>query len=187
MTKFCNGCGKTKNISDFYQTKDKPTPRCKSCFKEYYNKNKVDRLEYAKLYATGNREKLSVYRKQYRQSHKDQQRRYYREYKKNRYHKDLDFKIRCLLRSRVVNSLRFGRNGSAMKDLGCSLQTLRHHLESKFQPGMSWNNHGEWHIDHVKPLASFDLSDRGDFLKAVHYTNLQPLWAKDNLIKKDNI
>jgi hypothetical protein len=60
---------------------------------------------------------------------------------------------------------------------------LRARLEVKFQQGMSWDNYGQWHIDHIKPLAKFDLTDRTQFLAACHYTNLQPLWAEDNLSK----
>ena len=66
---------------------------------------------------------------------------------------------------------------------------LRDYLESKFQPGMTWDNWttNGWHIDHIKPLASFDLTDREQFLRACHYTNLQPLWAIDNLKKGSKV
>lgn len=59
------------------------------------------------------------------------------------------------------------------------------HLERQFTPGMSWTNYGDWHIDHIKPLASFDLTDRVQLLVACHFTNLQPLWAEENLKKGD--
>jgi hypothetical protein len=95
-----------------------------------------------------------------------------------------------LLRNRIRNALKGNyKSGSAIKDLGCSIEYLKNYLESKFQEGMSWENwaHDGWHIDHIKPLASFDLSDRIQFLQACNYTNLQPLWAKDNIAKSDKI
>jgi hypothetical protein len=104
---------------------------------------------------------------------------------KNRYIKD---RISNNLRSRVSKIVSgVVKQGSAIKDLGCTVDELKIYLESQFQPGMSWNNYGQdtWHIDHIKPLASFDLSNSDELKKAVHYTNLQPLWAKDNL-KKSN-
>ena len=97
---------------------------------------------------------------------------------------DQNFRLKGILRSRVTNALRgIGvKGGSAVKDLGCTVDELVLYLESKFTEGMTWENHKKtgWHIDHIIPLASFDLTDREQFLKACHYTNLQPLWAKDN-------
>jgi hypothetical protein len=67
--------------------------------------------------------------------------------------------------------------------LGASYAAAKAHIESKFKEGMNWVNHGAWHIDHIVPIAMFDLNDRGQLLAASHYTNLQPLWARDNLRK----
>lgn len=95
-------------------------------------------------------------------------------------------KIKHRLRSRLWQSLNGGyKSGSAVRDLGCSIEELKSHLESKFHEGMSWDNYGKdgWHIDHIKPLASYDLSDPEEFKRACHYSNLQPLWAEDNLRK----
>jgi len=92
------------------------------------------------------------------------------------------------LRSRLYKALQGNfKNGSAVTDLGCSIDELKMHLESKFQYGMNWDNWSfeGWHIDHIVPLASFDLTDRKQLLLACHYTNLQPLWAIDNLSKGD--
>ena len=71
--------------------------------------------------------------------------------------------------------------------LGCSAEQLRTHLEEKFTDGMSWDNYGYrgWHIDHIRPCASFDLTDPQQQLECFHYTNLQPLWAEDNFKKGD--
>jgi len=95
-------------------------------------------------------------------------------------------KLSDRLRQRLGRAIeRHSRRGSAVRDLGCTMDEFKTYLESKFQPGMTWDNYGYygWHIDHIKPLSSFDLTDKKQLLEACHYTNLQPLWAKDNLSK----
>ncbi len=88
------------------------------------------------------------------------------------------------LRSRCRTILKGkGTSASSMKLLGCDKNTLRQHLESRFQLGMTWENYGEWHIDHIKPISKFDLIQPLAQKQCFHYTNLQPLWAKDNLSK----
>ena len=74
------------------------------------------------------------------------------------------------------------KSGSAVRDLGCTIDEFKVYIEKHFDKGMSWSNWSTkgWHIDHKKPISSFDLTDRDQIIKAVHYTNLQPLWAKDN-------
>lgn len=67
--------------------------------------------------------------------------------------------------------------------VGCSIGQLKKYLEDRFSPGMSWENYGEWHVDHVKPCASFDFVDPEQQKKCFHFSNLQPLWASDNLRK----
>lgn len=99
---------------------------------------------------------------------------------------DIVYRLSYLLRTRLNKAIKGNyRTGSAVRDLGCSVSELKLHIESKFQEGMNWSNHGKWHIDHIKPLAAFNLADRKQLLEACHYTNLQPLWAKDNLIKSN--
>ena len=135
--------------------------------KAWYEANRQTSAEYKKQWAFKNREKLN--RKQ-------------RDKRKN----DIQFKIRCSLRKRLSAALANNRKlCSAVKDLGCTIDELKTYLESKFQSGMTWDNYGlyGWHIDHIKPFASFDLTDRKQVLEACHYTNLQPLWATDNLSK----
>ena len=94
-------------------------------------------------------------------------------------------KISSLLRSRLYKALKGNyKTGSAVRDLGCTIPELKIHLGNQFQEGMTWDLLGkEIHIDHIKPLCKFDLTDREQFLQACHYTNLQPLWAHDNLTK----
>jgi len=106
-------------------------------------------------------------------------------------------RIRQVLYSRIclaMSELRKRRNnsslkkaGSAVKDLGCTLEFLEKHIEGKFQEGMSWDNYGEWEIDHIYPLSKLDLTNPEEFSRACHYTNLQPLWWQDNLKKKNHI
>jgi len=94
------------------------------------------------------------------------------------------------LRVRLRHAIKAkSKMGSAVSDLGCSIEDFMAYMEAKFKDGMTWENHGlyGWHIDHITPLISFDLTDREQFLQACHYTNLQPLWAKDNLSKSNKI
>ena len=111
---------------------------------------------------------------------------------------DINLRIKCNLRNRINKVIRrkvlngekdIARGGSAVRDLGCSIKFLKQYLESKFLPGMTWDNYSMngWVIDHKICLASFDLTNREQFLKACHYTNLQPLWADVNIIKKDRV
>lgn len=118
---------------------------------------------------------------------KNYQKVYYQRYKKQIHERrkqnmTLNTRISSNVRSRLYQCL---KRKSSFKLLGCSLEELKKHLESQFTEGMSWDNYGRdgWHIDHIKPLASFDLTKNDDISKACHYTNLQPLWAEDNLRK----
>lgn len=107
---------------------------------------------------------------------------------KKRRHNDVNYRLSTYLRSRVYHATKLGfKNGSAVADLGCSIEEFKQYIERQFQPRMSWDNYGEWHLDHIIPLSSFDLTNREQFLKACHYTNYQPLWAKDNLSKSDSL
>ena len=91
----------------------------------------------------------------------------------------------------IVNRLKSRMHREAGKQLcadtsqstGISVAGLRHHIESQFQEGMSWENYGKWHVDHIKPISLFNLLDPTEREAANHFTNLQPLWAEDNLKK----
>jgi len=109
--------------------------------------------------------------------------------------KDPAVKLRYLLRRRMSTALRQAMlaktesSANVVNYIGCSVAELRTHLESQFKPGMTWANHSVhgWHIDHIIPIVSYDLTDEEELKKAWHYTNLQPLWAKDNLRKHTSI
>jgi len=111
-----------------------------------------------------------------------------REERRRRYSSDIGFKLSIVLRTRLSAAVKNNqKTGSAVRDLGCSIKEFKSYLESRWQPGMTWENwsHKGWHIDHIAPISSFDLTDKESLLKACHYTNLQPLWAMDNFIKSD--
>ena len=100
--------------------------------------------------------------------------------------KDANVKTAAMIRSRLYDALKNNyRSGFEIENLGCTIEFLKKHLESKFQQGMTWDNQGAWHVDHIVPLSSFNLSDFKELKKACHYTNLQPLWARDNQKKKN--
>lgn len=111
---------------------------------------------------------------------------YHRKYHEDRSENDVAFRITGTLRSRVRAAI-INQGGKksikTMQLVGCSVPQLRKHLESQFTDGMTWDNHGEWHIDHIKPCAAFDLSNEDEQLQCFHYSNVQPLWADDNLKK----
>ena len=105
---------------------------------------------------------------------------------KNRHKTDINYILRERIRGRISDAVkRLNNSESTAKRIGCTLEFLKNYFQSKFQPGMNWENYGfyGWHIDHIKPLSSFDLSDPQQQKEAFHYTNLQPLWAKDNFSK----
>ena len=176
--KHCTACKELKPLSDYYndnRRSDGKRSKCKSCHIKMTNKWQKD-----------NWDKLKVYHKKRNQENKEYIRSVQREYEKNQRANNIEWRIKKNLRCRLYYALKSNqKKGSAISDLGCSVEFLKDYLSLKFENGMSWDNYGEWHIDHIKPLSIFDLTDKKQFKKACHYTNLQPLWAEDN-IKKSN-
>ena len=172
---------------------DKIKARNKTYYKANIDKKKayraanIDKAKaYHEAYYEANPDKTKAQHKAYRAANIDK----IKAYNNTRTKTNIQYKLSKALRSRLYHALQGNqKTGSAVRDLGCSIDELKMHLESKFQSGMSWDNWSfdGWHIDHIKPLASFDLSDRAQLLLACHYTNLQPLWAIDNLSKGDSI
>lgn len=170
----CHSCKLEKPLESFKKEKKNSSGRgfeCKLCV----NKKAKEKLH--KLYPN---------RKYYKTGNPRSNKDYIRE----RYKSDPIFKLSRLMRGRLNMALRINQKaGSAIRDLGCSIEELKSYLESKFEPGMSWDNHGKkgWHIDHIIPLSSFNLGNREELLRACHYTNLQPMWANANIAKRDKI
>lgn len=110
--------------------------------------------------------------------------------RKIKYQTNLLYRLQHNLRSRLTQAVKnHQKSGSALGDLGCTVEEFKLYIEKQFQVGMTWENWGlrGWHIDHKIPVSKFDLSNPIELKVAVHFTNLQPLWAKDNLRKGDSI
>jgi len=206
--KKCSKCQLTKTINNFGKDISKKgglNIYCKSCIKEKtteWAKNNPEKVKIAKRkynktdagrvsknkWKNNNPDKVKASKRRTDKTYREKNRATIRErdkrYQNKRFKTDIDYKLRSNLRSRLCQAIRNNqKSGSAVKDLGCSIKYLKQHLEAHFKKGMTWKNYGEWHIDHIKPLAAFDLTDRKQFLEACHYTNLQPLWAEENLKK----
>ena len=141
-----------------------------SKYKEKMEKSKIrDRERYAV------RSKSDAYRK------------YQREHHKERAKTDINYRIAHNIRGRLSAALsRYSKKKKAshVKDLGCTFSFLVKYIETRFVDGMSWDNYGDsWSIDHVKPMASFNLAKKSEQKKACHYTNLQPMFSLENIAK----
>lgn len=108
---------------------------------------------------------------------------------KERYQNDPQYRLTRDLRKVAYNCVKSSKQ-PPKNFLGCSREFFRAYIQFKFQDGMTWENYGKhpgWQLDHIKPLCSFDLTDPQQASIAFHYTNIQPLWAKDNLVKGTKI
>ena len=182
----------------------------KERIKQYYLDNKEKINEQSKQYRLDNKEKINEQSKQYYLDNKERSKEYYldNKEKKNeqskqyyldnkekinlytfkRYHSDPLYKFKQNYRCRTRKAFKvksWRKNGSTEKLLGCDYKTAMNHIEKQFEPWMTWDNHGEWHIDHITPLASANTIE--EMTPLFHYTNLQPLLAEDNIRKGDKI
>ena len=207
-TKICSKCHKRKKLFEFYEEnriKDGFRSWCKNCVKEYtkkyqqthkkqiknyYQKNKEKLLKYNKEYRLNNKEKLKENKKIYSRENREKITKSHRIWERKERKNNIQFKILKNLRRRINRSLKGNpKLSTTMKLVGCSLKKLKQYLEAQFKPDMNWENYGYygWHIDHIKPCASFDLNKISEQRKCFYYTNLQPLWAEENLRKNDKI
>ncbi len=111
-----------------------------------------------------------------------------RAYMRSRRETDPAFKLLCTLRSRLRLALKAKGASKACRTIelcGCTLRELRVHTEARFTGGMTWENHGKWHVDHIRPCATFDLLDEAQQRECFHFSNLQPMWALDNFRKSN--
>ena len=186
MTKLCSKCEKEKDGSEFYlRNKEKGSLRswCIECIRSLSATPEARaklKIRNAASHATPDvkaNAKIRYATPEFKI--------YVKTYEKNRLLTDPEFKLRKLLRSRVRRAIKGGsKAGSAVKDAGAPMDVVRKYIESLFYGEMSWDNWGKyWELDHIKSLACFNLTNREEFLKAVHYTNLQPLTIEDHKLK----
>ena len=164
-------------------------------YREWYLKNKEQKKEYLREYYLKNKEQIIKRAKKRYLINKEQIIKQQGKYKRNKYHAHFNYRLETCLRGRVGVALRrkkiniTSKATSTMKLVGCTIEELWRHLEKNLKPGMTKENYGyrTWHIDHIIPCFSFDLSDPEQQKKCFHYTNLQPLWAVENIRKGNKI
>jgi hypothetical protein len=151
--------------------------------KQHYYKNPEKEKVQAHQWQINNRDKYNAWARNWARTHRTNINNYVA-YKKET---DQIYKLKNDIRKRIHTALKNNyKETSALKYIGCSIPKLSNHLEKQFKPDMNWKNHKirGWHIDHIKPINKFDLTKESEIRKAFHYTNLQPLWAKENWKKK---
>jgi len=148
--------------------------------KDYYKKNKTKVLQYLKKYRQTKKGKLITKTASNKWSNSEKGKAYKRRYLKI----NMRYRLGKNLRLRIWHALKGNsKSNSTINLLGCTIEELKQHLQKQFKPDMNWDNYGKWHIDHIKPCAKFDLTIKENQEKCFHYTNLQPLWAVENLKK----
>lgn len=176
-TKTCTQCqfdyeATRENFYACARNMDGLSGHCKNCQRKYYS------------CPSGRRRKNGI-QNYLKPEHKQA---YRRVYESSRYNSDPIFRLVKLCRNRVRLALKgYNKPERTFSLIGCTPDFLKAHLSKQFLEGMSWDNFGEWHIDHIKPCSLFDLTVLEQRQKCFHYSNLQPLWALDNLKKGDKV
>jgi len=148
--------------------------------KKYYREHKEELTKNCRTRYENNKEEKLNQNREWQRTHRNQ----INKRKRDRIKTDINFRLTINLRSRFKSVVKgINKSKSSLKLIGCSVEQLKQHLESNFVDGMSWDNYGEWHIDHLRPCCSFDLTKLEEQRKCFNFSNLQPLWAKDNQSK----
>jgi hypothetical protein len=211
LQNICKNCDKLKTKEYREKNADKYSQSQKNNYtknkenrkilnKEYYNKNRDKIINRNKEYYYNNVDKYRITKKEWREENKEsvsikskeyrqKNRKLLSEYEKNRRDVDPLFKTIRYVRNRInqyLKSKNFKKNSKSFDLVGCSPMFLKEYIESQFTEGMSWELMGEFiHIDHKIPLSSGKNED--EVIKLCHYSNLQPLWSKDNLRKSNKL
>lgn len=132
------------------------------------------------------------YGKKYYEGNKEKSKAYSLKWIREKCQRDHVAALKCRMRARIGAALRAHLNGATRKTIravalvGCTMPELAAHLEAQFLPGMTWQNRSQWHVDHIRPCCTFDLSDPAQQRECFHFSNLQPLWAIDNRRKSSH-
>ena len=200
MSKPCTRCKKEKALGEFHTYKRSSAKgvktyvrsHCKLCQNEVSLAWRKANLERSRQFNRKSkaRRRTGLEHKP-RQTHTERL-KYTRAYINKRYREDPKFKLCQVLRKRLIGALkRNTKSASTLELLGTTVEHLRQHLEAQFLPGMNWQNHGQgedkWQVDHMMPCASFDLTKEDQQQMCFHWTNMQPLWSKDNNAKSDKV
>ena len=155
--------------------------------KRYHLKNKTKKSQYYKKWSNQNRENLRIYHKEWRDNNREHINKQSREWIQNKINTDIQFKINQRIRTALWQNLKeqnLVKYKRTFEILPYTLEELMRHLEQQFIPEMIWDNYGEWHIDHIKPLASFNFNSIEDpqFIECWSLSNLRPMWATKRII-----
>jgi hypothetical protein len=196
-TKICSKCKEEKNICDFGNDrtrKNNLSYLCKKCLilksKKYKENNKDKVTRSSKEYRKNNKERMKIARKEYIKKNKEKIKEYRRFYSDKKRKESTIVRISENIRRRILHILKskkIHKKNKTLDILGCNFEYLKIYLENKFFEGMTWDNYGfdGWHIDHIIPLSTAQSEE--EVYRLCHYTNLQPLWAKDNFAKGNKL
>jgi len=169
--KTCIKCNVEKTL-DEYNVVDPKTMRrnnaCKACKSEYNKRLEVKNKD-------RRRKQKEIYWEKIKNSVKEKRALYMR----NKRITDEQFRIANNMRT-ILSYLITGRQMTTSKDFGGTREEIRNHLESLFYENMSWDNYGKWEVDHIRPVSSFNQCDDSDLKTCWHYSNIQPIWKKEN-------
>ena len=162
--------------------------------KKYESKPEVKerKKENHKKWLSENKDKWNEYIKEYREKNIDKIRKIKRDYERTRKANDPLYKLIANFRTAIYQVLKennINKNGHYFEILGYTPYDLIEHIESKFTEGMTWENYGEFHIDHIIPISSFNIQEIGDneFVRCWSLDNLQPMWGDENIRKSNKI
>ena len=160
--------------------------------KRYYVKNREKRLKYFSDWQKENYEYRKKYMDEYREKNIDRIRIVKRTYEKTRKHNDPIYKLISNFRTAIYQVLKENnveKNGHYFEVLKYTPEELITHLENQFKDGMTWDNYGEWHVDHLRPISLHNIQEIGDeeFMKCWSLSNLQPMWGEENIRKSNKI